>query len=305
MHGCGHDGHTTMLVGAAQYLARTRNFDGTVYLIFQPGEEGYAGAKAMIDDGLFERFPAEEVYAMHNWPRLPAGQIGLNSGPMMSSADRIEITICGKGGHGAHPHLTVDPVVVAAPHHHRRADDRFAQCGAARQRRVSLCSVQAGSPGAFSVVPREAQADRYRAHVEDRHAGAGRATHHRAGRVDRARFWRRGARSFTSAFIRPRSITRSKARFAGDVAAELVGEDNVIRNLRAEHGRRGFLVHAAGQARLLSAPGAGRRAVELFPAQHADTISTTPSFRSAPRFSPRSPSAECPCQSIDHRRKPR
>ncbi len=73
MHGCGHDGHTTMLVGAAQYLARTRNFDGTVYLIFQPGEEGYAGAKAMIDDGLFERFPAEEVYAMHNWPRAAGG----------------------------------------------------------------------------------------------------------------------------------------------------------------------------------------------------------------------------------------
>ena len=113
MHGCGHDGHTTMLLGAVQYLAATRNFDGTVYAIFQPGEEGFAGAKAMIDDGLFVRFPCDEVYALHNWPALPAGHIGLNPGPMMAAADRIEITISGRGGHAAHPHLTVDPVLIA------------------------------------------------------------------------------------------------------------------------------------------------------------------------------------------------
>ena len=110
MHACGHDGHTTMLLAAARHLSRTRTFDGTVYLIFQPGEEGFAGGKAMIDDGLFTRFPANEVYGLHNWPGLAAGTIAVRPGPMMAAADRIEIHIEGKGGHGAHPHQTVDPV---------------------------------------------------------------------------------------------------------------------------------------------------------------------------------------------------
>jgi len=113
-HSCGHDGHTAMLLCAAQYLAQTRRFDGRVHLIFQPAEEGRAGAQAMIDDGLFERFPCAEIYALHNWPSLPAGTIATRPGPMMAAADRFEIVVVGTGGHAAQPHLTSDTILCAA-----------------------------------------------------------------------------------------------------------------------------------------------------------------------------------------------
>jgi amidohydrolase len=114
MHACGHDGHTTMLLGTAKYLAETRNFDGTVHFIFQPAEENEGGGRVMVEQGLFDKFPVEAVYGMHNKPGMAVGKFGIRPGPMMAAYDRFEIVIKGKGTHGAMPHLGIDPIVIAA-----------------------------------------------------------------------------------------------------------------------------------------------------------------------------------------------
>lgn len=114
MHACGHDGHTTILLATARHLSETRNFSGTVHFVFQPAEEGLAGAKKMIDDGLFEQFPMDAIYGLHNWPGAPVGHVVINPGPMMASLDTFEITLTGKGCHAAMPDKGADPIVAAA-----------------------------------------------------------------------------------------------------------------------------------------------------------------------------------------------
>lgn len=156
MHGCGHDGHTAMLLAAAEYLNETRAFDGTVHLIFQPGEEGWGGAKEMIADGLFTRFPVDQVYGLHNWPMLPLGQVSIPVGPIMAAASMLKIVVHGAGGHGGvAPHRTVDPVLVAS-HIVLAAQSIVARnLDPLEAGVVSLCSIVGGNAEAFNVIPNE------------------------------------------------------------------------------------------------------------------------------------------------------
>jgi hippurate hydrolase len=239
MHGCGHDGHTAMLVAAARYLAETRNFDGTAVLIFQPGEEGYAGAKAMIEDGLFERFCAQSVFGMHNWPGMPPGTVGVNPGPMMAAADRIVIEITGKGGHGAHAYQTVDPVLVAA--HIITA----VQSIVSRNVRpidsavISLCAMRAGELGAMSVIPGSATlVGTVRTFNPQVQAMIERRLSELCSAVAQAF----GA-SATVCYERsyPATINNAaEAAFAADVAQSLVGAEQVVRDLEPSMGAEDF-----------------------------------------------------------------
>ena len=239
MHACGHDGHTAMLIGAARYLVETRQFRGTACLIFQPGEEGYAGARAMIEDGLFDRFPCAQVYAQHNAPDVPLGVIGITPGPMQAAVDRVEITITGQGGHGARPHQTVDPVLVAG-HIITAAQSIVARnLSAMDQAVLSICSMQGGHPGAMSVIPGEVTlvgtvrtySTSVQAHIEQRLIHLCQGIAQGFGATAKVHYER----------VYPATVnTVPEAHFAADVAARLVGEEHVVRHMTPSMGGEDF-----------------------------------------------------------------
>lgn len=239
MHACGHDGHTAILLAAARFLASTRQFNGTVVFIFQPAEEGLGGAQSMIDDGLFERFPCDAVYALHNWPNLAPGMIGLNPGPMMAAADRFEIRVTGKGGHGAHPYQTIDPILVAAHIVTALQSIVSRNVNPMDAAVVSVGSIQAGQTGAMSVIPEVATIvgtvrtfrPSVQQVVEQRMASLVTSIAQGFGATATLQYEK----------LFPATInTPGQANLVADAAANVVGEQNVVRDLTPSMGSEDF-----------------------------------------------------------------